>query len=295
MNQSPDVSSERGPLEPASAKTNFYSSGTWDEFFFNHQRNDIMSSVEPTKTQKVIAKIQQLRAISESTHSINEKETTIALAAKLIAEYQLSEAEVQVKTNLKEEIDFTTQHIIYESGKISLWKNTLAAGLAELNGLFIYKASYRDPVSHKRSIRMRVIGERSGIDIAIYMFEYLSSTISELSHRNIPKGSFRGVNPNKESYCFGCVKGFLAKMKNQRNEVMKAATSSALVLISHKAEQVEEAFKEHSKMEFTKKTQKSKAQIFSNAYQLGVEKGKTLDVSPGLGGNYTSEPKKINE
>lgn len=47
---------------------------------------------EPSKIEKIIGRINQLRAISKSTHSRAESETCLQLASKLIAQYQLEEA-----------------------------------------------------------------------------------------------------------------------------------------------------------------------------------------------------------
>ena len=246
---------------------------------------------EPTKIQKVIAKIQQLRKISESTHSKAEKETTIALAAKLIAEYQLSEAEVAVKENVNEEIDLTNEHIIYETGRSTPWKMELVFSLAKLNGLFAYSSQIRHSTTHKRATRYRVIGRISDIEIARYMFDYLVSTIQELVNEFVPTAKQRGVNPARESWCLGCVRGFIAKMNAEREKVNQTATSTALVFIGNKAKEAEEAFKGANKSIVWGKRQASKAQVTADTFYSGYRKGQTLTVNPGMG---TTETKKLD-
>lgn len=238
---------------------------------------------EPTKLEKVIAKIRQLRAISESTHSRAERETTIHLAAKLIAEYQLSEAEIVAQGKEGEEIDLTGEHIIYESGRRTLWKNNLAIGLAELNGLFLYNAQVRGGKSHRLVTRYRVIGRKSDIEIALYMMSYLVSTISELADDYVRPTNKRGGNPERESWCVGCVAGFIAKMKAARDAVNQQATSTALVFIGNKAKEAKDAFIAKTGITLEAQKYRSAAQHRSELYHSGYRKGQTLNVNPGMG------------
>lgn len=240
----------------------------------------------PTKTQKVIAKIQALRAISEKTNSKAERETTIALATKLIAEYQLNEAELATKDKVDEGIDLESESFIYEAGKMSPWKSQLAIGLAELHGLYIYNARVHNPATNRYLLRYRVIGRKSDIELAMYMMQYLVVTIHELSLEYVPVGK-KGVNPERESWSLGCVCGFLAKMRVERDAVNRAATSTALVFIGNKAEQAREAFilAEKSKnpdFKMQENKYRSRAQYNDDTFHSGYKRGQTLTVNAGL-------------
>lgn len=246
---------------------------------------------EPIKIQKVISKIQRLRKIASSTHSRAEQETAFSIAAKLIAENQLSEIELQIKENSVEGIELDQEHIIYEAGRSSPWKAELVWGLAKINGLFAFVSTIRHPITHKNGRRYRVIGRLSDIQVAIYMFEYLTETIQELSDKEFPHnfkvdgyGTLvmkRGVNPEKESYCLGCVYGFVAKMEKESTEVMRQASSQAMVLISNKAKEAEQAYLSKTKMKMHS-LPPSKAQRDSDALNRGYVKGQTLSVDKGL-------------
>lgn len=245
------------------------------------------------KLQKVIARINQLRAISKSTHSKAEAETTLALASKLIAEYQLSEATIEMESGKTDDpIDLDGEHIIYETGRLVQWKSELALGIAELNGLFLYNAVVRGQESHRKQTRYRIIGKRSNIAIAMYMWEYLVNEISSLVDDYVPGGKKRGVNPERESWCLGCVRGFMAKMRAERQEVMKQATSTALVFVGNQAKEAEDAFKKKTGIKLVPSGYKPKGQI-TDTYNSGYRKGQTLSVNQGLEGADKREPNKL--
>ncbi len=248
------------------------------------------------KLSKIIGRINQLRAISCSTHSKAERETTLLIAAKLIAQHQLDEAQLIVETgNAGEPIDLDSESIIYESGRLNAWKSELALSLAQLNGLFVYNAQVRNAETHRKGNRYRVIGRRSDIEVALYFMSYLTAMISDLSYDYVPKAhdAKRGVNPERESWSLGCVRGYVAKMKAERDEVNRAGTSSALVFIGNKAQEAKAAWQEKTGIKLTKSTYRSHAQHNSETFNSGYKKGQTLTVNQGLGGNNSPTPKLI--
>lgn len=252
--------------------------------------------MEETKTQKVIGKINALRKIADSTHSKAEKETCLTLAAKLIAEFQLEESELAVKDSANAElIDLDSESIIYESGRISQWNSELACGIASLNGLYIINAWVRNAETHRKGNRYRVIGRRSDVEIALYMMSYLTTMITELSFDYVPgnRDGKRGVNPERESWSLGCVRGFIAKMQAAKDDVNKAASCTALVFIGNKVEEAKTAYMAKAGIKKMRNTSyRPKGQITGETYHSGFRKGQTLTVNPGMGGNQ-QQPDKL--
>lgn len=245
------------------------------------------------KLQKIIARVNQLRAISKSTHSRHEAETTAALAAKLIAEYQVSEAQIETELGKSDDpLDLENEHIVYETGRTTPWKARLVWGLADLNGVYAYVSHIRHATTHKQGARYRIIGRVSDIEITKYMFEYLVSTISELVNDYVPSGNKRGVNPERESWCLGAVDGFISKMKSERDAVMRQATSQAMVLVSQKREEAKTKFLAKSKLKM-RNVAASKAQVNADTYGSGYRKGQTLSVNKGIGGSDTKATPKL--
>lgn len=251
-----------------------------------------------TKLDKVIGQIRQLRKISESTHSRAEAETTLAIAAKLIAQHQVSEAELQSDPANQgdDPIDTEKETILYESGRIVPWKSTLAVQLAKLNGLFLYNATVRGGKNHRQVSRYRIIGRRSDIAITVFMMEYLLGEIERLADAHVNRSGNayvvdasgklvkrRGINPQKESWCVGCVSGFISKMEAEKAEVEKTASTTAMVFIGNKAKEAEDAYKSSSgAVKLVASTKKSKAQINAENYHAGFAAGQKLSVNKGL-------------
>ena len=247
------------------------------------------------KLQKIIARINQLRAISKSTHSRAESETTAALAAKLIAEYQLSEAQIEAETGkTNDPLDLDGEHIIYETARQTEWKRQLAIGLADLNGLFIYNSPVRGVQSHRKQTRWRIVGKVSAIQIAQYMWAYLTSTISELADDYVPPTNKRGVNPDRESWCLGAVRGFLDKMRAAKKEALQLSTSSAMVLVNNAAKDAEQAFLKKTGIVLRYEKHVSNAQTRADMYQSGYKRGGQISVNQGMAGG-SSDPAKLGK
>lgn len=246
---------------------------------------------EPSKREQIILRIQRLRKLAESTHSKNEKESAMTQAARLIAEYQLAEAEIEAQTGkAAEDDDITEGVIIYETGRSTPWKAELVWGLAELNNVFALMFPIRDSISHKRGSRYRVFGKRTDMEITKYMFDTLVTMITELGELYVPVGKSRGVNPERESWCLGCVRGFYAKMKAERASVMQNATSAAMVLVNRR-EQIKKAYETRHESKI-RTVAASKAQRNQDALNSGFRKGQTLNVNPGMG-TSGGETKKL--
>jgi hypothetical protein len=250
-----------------------------------------------SKLQSIFSKIKTMQSIASSTHSRLEAETMLAMAAKLIAQYQIDMAEMEAQAAHQEEIDTQNEYILYETGRSSLWKTNLVVGVASLHGLFLLQCPIRDSATHRRGSRFRVLGKKHSIELAIYMFETMMKMVKELADKEFPTNisvingkltAKRGVNTNKESWCYGCVLGFIKKMKEERGVVMKTASGAAMVLLSGEVAKAKEAYcQANPKTKFTN-AQQSKAHINGREYAAGFEKGQTLSVNAGLGANSST-------
>lgn len=240
------------------------------------------------KLQKIIGRIQQLRAQAKSTHSKHEREACIQIASKLIAEYQLQECELEVRDGTKDEFYTNMEgdfNILFEAGRASAWKAQLASGVADINGLYALQCQVRNSSTHRRGSRFRVFGRKGDIELAKYMFGFLLETIIELSEMYIPGRHMRGVNPERESWCLGCVHGFLAKMRAEKQYVLQAATSTAMVHLANRTAESEAAFFDANPKIKIGSSTGSKAQHNVDAFSSGYKKGQTLSINKGLKGS----------
>lgn len=268
-----------------------------------------MDTTDKAKYEKILDRIRSLRNLAHKNPEKKEAEAAASAAAKYMAEFQISEAELVSRGEaVAEGIELNEDHCIYETGRSTPWKAELAWGISKLNGLFCLKYQIRHSGTHRQGSRYRVFGRKSDIAIALYMFEYLVSTIQALVDAEYPAGNFgvddegrlvkkRGVNPLKESWALGCVRGFLAKMNTERDAVLRTGSSAAMVLVTNKADEAREAYikantkpvdpdaapKRGRKKALFGKVAASKAQSDYDAMSKGYVKGQTLTVARGLG------------
>ncbi len=236
--------------------------------------------------QKIALRIAQLRACAKSTHSRPEAETMLAVAAKLIAEYQLSDAELEAASGKSSEEEMVTSfkdaddlsNVLYDTGRSTPWKMELVFGLGKLNGLYVlqYKGSRRS--------RYRGFGRKSDLEIAKYMFDTLVSLITSLGFDYVPGARTRGVNPERESWCLGCVRGFLHKMNVEKEKVLSTGSSAAMVLVSSRSDVSKGAWQAAHPKQKTTDRAASRAKVNYDAMNSGFRKGQTLEVIGALPG-----------
>lgn len=237
-----------------------------------------------SKVARVIQKIRALLKLSESTHSQAERESAMSLAQELIAQYQVAQADIDAANGKAEEQDDLEGKVIFESARASGWKSELAFAVASLNNTFCLKFSgVRGEASHKRGSRWRVFGKPSDIEITQYMFESLVTTITELSKQYVPFGLRRGVNPERESWALGCVRGFITKMTQAKAGVLATANQSTAMVLVNRPKEIEGKVLANDKTLKLRAGVPSKAQIKNTAFQSGFQKGGTLSVNPGMG------------
>lgn len=250
-------------------------------------------SEEKTKREKIKDRILHLKKLAGNNPSKIEAEAAARAAAKFMAQHQITEAELVARGEQESEaIELDAEHTIYESGRSTPWKAELAWGISKLNGLFCLKFPIRDSATHRRGSRYRVFGRKSDIEIGIYMFEHLVRTIQTLADAEYQGSQFvvdangrlgakRGINPEKESWALGCVRGFLAKMNVERDAILSQGSSAAMVIVTNKAKEAEDAYVKKTGQKFGT-TAPSRAQRDATAMSRGYIKGQILSVNPGL-------------
>jgi hypothetical protein len=227
----------------------------------------------------IIEKVQKLLALSKSSNA-HEAANAAGLANKLIDQYRLSA--VDLESNLEEELEPIEEdsEYIYESGKITAWKSLLVSILVRHYGC----AYWNDTTytSGRKVSRYRLVGKRSDIGIARYMFSYLTAECSRLAELEA-KGCGRVF---VGSYCQGFVRGVGEQLKASRVEAQKTATSTSIIKIdARESEATEALYKLHNNLRTVKSS--SHAQIDWNAYSMGKTKGQNLHLGASLNSGGT--------
>jgi hypothetical protein len=228
-------------------------------------------------TSSIIEKVQKLLSLSKSSNA-NEAAAAANAANKLIDQYRLSTADLESSTETVEPVEEDDGYI-YQSGRINPWKSRLVSVLVNHYGL----ASWNDAdySSGRMVTRVRLVGRRSDITIARYMFAWLTAECQRLSD-NEAKGKGR-VYVN--SYCIGFVNGISTQLKSSRAEVQKEATSSAIIKIDARSEEAKGLMYRLHNLR-SAKTQ-SHSRLDGAAFAAGKSKGEAMHLGSSLGAGGT--------
>lgn len=225
----------------------------------------------------VIDRVQKLLALSKSQNA-NEAANAAAAANRLIDQYRLSEADLESTFQNIEPIE-EDEGYIYESGRINPWKSTLVNVLVRHYGLAHWNDA--DWSTGRQVSRFRLVGRKSDITIAKYMFAWLTAECQRLSDQEA-KGKGRIY---VGSYCLGFVNGVSTQLRLSRAEVQKDATSAAIVKIGGRSEAAKSFM--YSLHNLRSKRSGGSSHIDHNAFSAGKSKGESLHLGSSLGAGGT--------
>ncbi len=224
----------------------------------------------------IIEKIKMLRELSKSSN-INEATAAALAADKLIQKHRIAEEELKV--SLPGIIE--DSNVLYETSRITAWKNNLAAVIAENYGCtLIIKQSYDSKEASRRTSRYHLVGLKSDIDIVRYMFGWLSLEIERLARLNC-KG--KGMIAS-QSYCDGAVAGikqqFIAAKAQSKKDAESTNQAQALVKLDNRLQESKNHLRSlYSNM---RKMNQSSRHFDSSAYDKGVEDGSKIHLGKSL-------------
>lgn len=222
----------------------------------------------------VIDRVKKLLALTTSSNA-NEAAAAAAVANKLIDQYRLAASELETSSEDHEEV-FEDSAPLYESGRITQWKSSLACHLAKHYGCAIYNAK------GFRQNLFKLVGRKSDIEIIRYMFSWLSIEIDRLSDQ-ASKG--RGFNRSagkvfSNSFCSGAVVGISNQLETSRKEVAQTVSSVAMVRLNLRLEEAIDFMNDAHKLKKTNNN--SKSYFDRGAYEAGKVRGQSIHLGVGL-------------
>lgn len=188
--------------------------------------------------QHVIAKIAKLRALATSSN-LNEAAAAAAAADRLMQEHSIAEAELEAAGEApKEPVALADDPFAqWSERRVPQWQRKLAWRLIGHYDCIGIESNMRGRGGcvEVPAAFIRIIGRKSDIDAARYMYAYLTLEIERLAQLNRGNGR-HWLDAFRHGAVFGC----LEAMQASKSKVIKEARStqsSAMVLIdSRKAE-----------------------------------------------------------
>jgi hypothetical protein len=230
--------------------------------------------MQMSSISSVIDKVKKLLALSKSSNA-NEAAAAAAAANKLIDQHRLAESELETSDDLHEDI-FEDSDPLYESGRLTQWKSSLACHLAKHYGCAIYNNK------GYRKNNYKLVGRKSDIEVVRYMFTWLSLEIDRLSD-DASRG--RGFDRSagkifSNSFCSGTVAGISSQLESSRKEVAQAASSVAMVRLNQRLSEAMSFMNGNHKLK--KSNSFSGGYLDRNAYEAGKVRGQSIHLGAGL-------------
>lgn len=228
------------------------------------------------KTDIVIKKVKALLSLSSSAN-VHEAAAAAAAANKLIDQYRLSEADLDVQ---EEDALVEDDEPVYSTGRVVSWKNNLVINLARHYGCAVFNNVLK-PNGRKYS-QYKLVGRCSDIKITKYMFSWLVSECSRLCEDEAyGKGKIFA-----QSYCQGFVAGVRHQLDLSREEAKKQASTNAIVKIDARAQEATDYMNQLHNLK--KAPGGSVARINPAAYDAGLNRGKTIHLGQNIETNTPS-------
>jgi hypothetical protein len=217
-------------------------------------------------------------ALSKSSNA-NEAAAAAAAANKLIDQYRLAESEFETSSYNHEEV-CEDSDALYESGRTVQWKASLACHLANHYGCAILNKKYHNHKNH-----YTLIGRKSDIEVVRYMFSWLCLEIERLKEE-ASSGHRFDRSAGKifaNSFCLGVVDGIRAQLITSRKEVIKDASSMALVKLDQRLTEANDFM--YKNYNVKNKSNHSRSYINPNAYEAGKVRGSNIHLGSSLNAN----------
>lgn len=225
--------------------------------------------------EAVVERVQKLLSLSKSSN-VHEAAAAAAAANRLIDQHRLSEADLEIQGQTEEPIEEDGGYI-YESGKITPWKHQLMHVLIKHYGLSHWNDNTY--ATGRQVSRFKLIGRKSDILVAKYMFTWLTIECQRLSNVEA-KGKGRIY---VSSYCEGFVSGVAAQLKISRTEAQKDATSQAIILMDSRSVAAKLFMDQlHANLVYSKS--KSLRHVHREAFVQGQVQGQNLHLGQSLSG-----------
>ncbi len=250
---------------------------------------------------KVLDRIRKLLALSQHTASEAEATEAASQAAKLMEEYELSEALVRldqpsakaepvIKERLEPEVDaFTSKRVA--------WKETIASAVARDLGVHMFY--FHRTLDGRKRTDVRGMGRESAVQAWRYTCQYLWRAVDEmadLAWENSWVDDNVSTRAWKNAFRVGCSSRIAIRLAEKRTEMevtLAAAKtvamggdptrdSLALTVVEKDRSEVSEAYKQMAK---GWGTAKSIGQVTSSdGYNAGRAAGDKVSLGGGRGG-----------
>jgi len=223
----------------------------------------------PQKLQEVILKIEKLKRLS-SSQNVNEAANAMAMAAKLMAQYQLREADISLPGQ-EEELKVSVFNI-YESKTRIEWQEHIAMGLGEMFSCKVFASGNG----------MKLFGSTNDSNTVVYIFKLILNEIefycTEMwnCYGKLIKEDGKSFQSRswKNSFRLGCGIAIAQRLRAMKPELMRETGVRALVVYDQKKSLIDKWI---SSLQWRQLPVINKI-TNQNGYNVGKEAGKRVNI-----------------
>jgi hypothetical protein len=225
-----------------------------------------MSAIE-----EVISKVKKLYALAEANTSENEAAVAIAAAEKLLQQYRLSRADVDVHSEPDLEAPAEdVEPIETYASRIPVWQQVLVGSLAGHYGCVTYQSR------SSKQTAIRVVGCPSDVRLFRLQYTRVKAQIDRLTMKN-------GLGKGR-SYCDSYRKGLVVVVHERlcatRTEVRQAAASTALVKLDERESLAAKTlFDTHANL---RTSRPAPMRVYADGFQAGKSDGHQIGLGEEL-------------
>ena len=233
-------------------------------------------SASDSKESRTLERIARLLALAESPNE-HEAQSAMTAARRLMLKYNLEE----VASASRGVQGF--RHLGKATGRVSEAERVLALILSEYFFVETIWVPVWRPAEGKRGSVLEALGNRANLEMAHYVYDFLTHTAAQLWRQHRRAASIRG-NRDRRAFVAGVMQGFKHKLEAERRETGE----QGLVWIGDP--ELASFFKRrHPRVRWTKHSGSS----HNPAHRAGKEQGQRIVLHRGIQAGPSSGPKRL--
>lgn len=230
--------------------------------------------------ENVLDRIAKLLALSEGAGATpNEAAVAAATAQRLMEQHQIDRAELG--DDDEERVSDEHDPLYDGEGKLPSWLGALADVVTRANACRVWISTLRarTPKGVRVRNQLMVIGRKSDVQVAHYLFQFARREIERLVEDYRSRGLISG-RTQLTNFRSGAVWALRRKLTETQKAARSAASSQAIVRLDERDDEAERALE--GKGLRTRKL--SRHTPDKEAWALGTKAGASIDVRPGVEG-----------
>ena len=239
--------------------------------------------------ETLLETIQSLQEMARRSTNEHEAAAAAGQVTRLLMKHDLTLEEVNAHQTtsdplVEEEKEFRGANG-QPTSRTPTWKNSLMFAVARacLCAAFYTSGDY---TTRRKKASYTILGRKTHVDVAIYLYTYLERTLEELGEERFQQPDVNGLRW-RNSWYLGAVEAVSVRLKEER-KAFEEASDTCRALVQNKMQEAKAWMHQHHKLS---RSSGSGPEIDSGAYSDGNAAGHSLQIRQGM--NYSPAGYKL--